>query len=162
MDGWAMWPIDPKFCDTSKVLNCHFYLWTYIYKFQASSKWCKEECRHHPQVNLSGTNKLSHTGLIHMHKKTNKKTEIVVDWYSHISGQPYMYTQGMPPPGRFCTLVHAEKYLNGEFKKKKKGKYFLITKCVTTGTCMQVKWNFYWTIFTHFRPALYARNAPSR
>lgn len=49
-----------------------------------------------------------------------------------------MYTQGMPPPGRFCTLVHAEKYLNGEFKKKK-GKYFLITKCVTTGTCMQVK-----------------------
>lgn len=50
-----------------------------------------------------------------------------------------MYTQGMPPPGRFCTLVHEEKNLNGEFLKKRKGKYFLITKCVTTGTCMQVK-----------------------
>lgn len=57
-------------------------------------------------------------------QKTNKKTEIVVDWYSHISGQPYVYTQGMPPPGRFCTLVHAEKYLNGEFKKKKKENIF--------------------------------------
>lgn len=30
-------------------------------------------------------------------------------------GQPYVYTQGMPPPGRFCTLVHEEKNLNGEF-----------------------------------------------
>lgn len=36
----------------------------------------------------------------HAPKKTQNS---YLDWYSNISGQPYMYMQGMPPPGRFCT-----------------------------------------------------------
>lgn len=137
-------------CSTVQFLSVNIY----IYKFQASNTWCKEECPHHPQVKLSDTNKLSHTGLIHMHPK---KPKIVI--LTDIQTFQVSLTCTCKECHLQVDFVHNACRKVSEWRIKKKRKYFIITKCVT---CMQVKWNRYWPIFTHFRPALHARNAPSR